>query len=241
MLPPRLPSLPPSPVRLRDLLLLAVLVVVSVFAIPLVITIVAPQAKLTGLVPVIGLFVGQSVLMLFFTWLAVLRPHGLRLADIGLRPTYQGWYRIAVAVGLISMPLVSLVNIGVQSLLGEAIENPQMQALAPEGFSWASLLVMLALVGVLVPFIEEVIFRGLLLGWLLKHLRFVYAAPLSAVIFSMAHGLPQLMPALAVMGLILATIAYRSGSLWPSVIVHGVFNSVMTITLYAGLAGGEGF
>ena len=39
-------------------------------------------------------------------------------------------------------------------LLGETVENPQMQALAPEGFSWASLAVMLALVGVLVPFVE---------------------------------------------------------------------------------------
>ena len=241
MLPPPLPSLPPSPVRLRDLLLLAVLVVVSVFAIPLVITIFAPETDFSGLPVVVGLFVGQSVLMLFFTWLAVLRPHGLSFADIGLRPTYQAWYRLAVALGLICMPLVSLVNIGVQTLLGEVIENPQMQALAPEGFSWTSLLLMLALVGVLVPFIEEVIFRGLLLGWLLKHLRFAYAAPISAVIFSMAHGLPQLMPALAVMGLILAAIAHRSGSLWPSIIVHGVFNSLMTITLYAGLAGGEGF
>jgi membrane protease YdiL (CAAX protease family) len=241
VLPPPLPPLPPSPVRFRDLLLLAVLVVISVFAIPLVLTLFAPDVNLAGLGAVVGLFVGQSVLMLFFTWLAVLRPHGLSLADIGLRPTYQSWYRIAVAVGLLCLPLVTGVNLAVQSLLGEAIRNPQMEALAPEGFSWTGLVLMLALVGVLVPFIEEVIFRGLLLGWLCKHLRFVFAAPLSAVIFSVAHGLWQLIPALAVMGLVLAVMAWRSGSLWPSIIVHGVFNSVMTITLYAGLAGLEGF
>lgn len=241
MLPPRLPPLPSSPVRFRDLLLLGVLVVVSVFALPLAITLFAPEAELDGLLLTVGFLVTQSVLMLFFTWLVVLRRHGLGFADIGLRPTYQAWYRLAVALGLICLPLVALVNIGVQSLIGETIDNPQMQALAPEGFSWTSFVVMLVLVGMLVPFIEEVIFRGLLLGWLCKHLRFVYAAPISAVIFSLAHGLPQLMPALAVMGLVLAVVAWRSGSLWPSVIVHGVFNSLMTILLYAELAGLGGF
>ncbi len=241
MLPPRLPALPPSPVRLGDLILLAVLVVVSVFAIPLLLTVFRPETDFAALPVTVGLLVGQSVLMLFFTWLVVLRRHGLGLADIGLRPTYNGWYRIAVGLGLLCMPLISGINLGVQILMGEVVENPQMRALAPEGFSWTSLLLMLVLVGVLVPFIEEVIFRGVLLGWLLKRLRFIYAAPISAVIFSVAHGLPHLIPALAVMGLILATVAWRSGSLWPSVVVHGVFNSTMTISLYAGLAIGEGF
>lgn len=241
MLPPRLPALPPSPVRLRDVILLALLVVVSVFALPLLLTIFRPETDFAALPVTVGLLVGQSVLMLFFTWMVVLRPHRLGLADIGLRPTYNGWYRIAVGLGLLCMPLISGINLGVQELMGEVVENPQMQALAPEGFSWTSLLLMLALVGVLVPFIEEVIFRGVLLGWLLKRMRFVYAAPISAVIFSVAHGLPHLIPALAIMGLILATVAWRSGSLWPSVVVHGVFNSTMTISLYAGLALGEGF
>lgn len=241
MLPPRLPPLPPSPVRVLDLLLLAVLVVFSVFALPLALTIFRPEVNLAALPVTVGLLVSQSLLMLFFTWLAVLRRHGLGFADIGLRPTYRGWYRLAVALGLLCMPLISLINIGVQDLIGEVMENPQMRALAPDGFSWTGLLLMLALVGVLVPFIEEIIFRGLLLGWLTKHLRFVYAAPLSAVVFSLAHGLPQLMPALAVMGLILAVVVHRSGSLWPSVIIHGVFNSAMTISLYAGLAMSEGF
>lgn len=241
MLPPRLPALPPSPVRLRDLLLLAVLVVVSVFALPLTITIVSPETELTALPMTVALLVSQSLLMLFFTWLVVLRRHGLGFADIGLRPTYSGWYRLAVGLGLLCMPVISIINVAWQDLLGEVMENPQMQALAPDGFSWTSLILMLALVGVLVPFIEEVIFRGVLLGWLLKRLRFAYAAPISAVIFSVAHGLPQLIPALAVMGLVLATVAWRSGSLWPSIVVHGVFNSAMTVSLYAGLAIGEGF
>jgi membrane protease YdiL (CAAX protease family) len=43
------------------------------------------------------------------------------------------------------------------------------------------------------------------------------------------------------MGLVLAAITERSGSLWPAIIVHGTFNSLMTITFYTALASGAGF
>src|SRR3546814_5205318 len=92
------------------------------------------------------------------------RPHRLSLADVGLRPTYRSWYRLAVAGGLLCMPLASLINLAFQSLLGGPVANPQLEALAPEGFTWTSLVALLLLVGVLVPFIEEIIFRGLLYG-----------------------------------------------------------------------------
>jgi len=241
LLPPRPSPRPPLPVRAAELALLLVLVLAGVLLLPVGITLIWPGVDFSGLVQVAGLFVAQSLLMLLLTWAVVLRPHRLSLADIGLRPTYRAWYRLAVAVGLLCMPVVSLVNLALQALRGTVVDNPQLKALAPEGFSWPSLVAMLLLVGVLVPFIEEVIFRGLLFAWLRKHLRFVYAAPLSAAFFAAVHGIPDLMPALAVMGLVLAAIFERSGSLWPSIIVHGVFNSLMTLTYYLALASGVGF
>src|SRR3546814_20621174 len=83
---------------------------------------------------------------------------------------------------------------------------------------------MLLLVGVLVPFIEEIIFRGLLFGWLRKHLRFLLAAPVVALLFAVAHQVWMLVPVLFFMGLVLAAATERSGSLWPTIILHGTFN-----------------
>src|SRR3546814_9965541 len=80
---------------------------------------------------------------------------------------------------------------------------------------------MLLLVGVLVPFIEEIIFRGLLFGWLRKHLRFLLAAPVVALLFAVAHQVWMLVPVLFFMGLVLAAATERSGSLWPPIILHG--------------------
>ncbi|MGF1631158.1 MAG: lysostaphin resistance A-like protein [Kiloniellaceae bacterium] len=237
-LPPPLPPLPPLPVRAGNLLLLVLAFVVGFLAIGLLASRLFPGDAITGLLPTLALFAGQSVFLLAIAWLLVLRPHRLRLADIGLRPTYRAWYRLAVAGGLLCVPVFSLVNLGFQTLFGGPIENPQLQALAPDGFSWTSLVSMLLLVGVVVPFVEEVVFRGLIFGWLRKHLRFAYAAPISAVIFAVVHAIPVLMPPLALMGLLLAAVVERSGSLWPAIILHGVFNSLMTITYYTALAAG---
>lgn len=236
LLPPRLPPLPPLPVRARDLALLLVLGIGAFLAPPAVVVLLWGEGAIAGLLPVLGLFVTQSLLLLAAAWIAVLRPHHLGLADVGLRPTWPAWYRLAVAGGLICVPLAAAVNLAFQEVLGEPIENPQLQALAPEGFSWASLVTMLLLVAVLVPFIEEIIFRGLIFGWLRKRLRFVLAAPLVALLFAVAHQIWMLVPVLFFMGLVLAAITERSGSLWPPIILHGTFNGVMTITYYAALA-----
>ncbi len=241
LLPPHLPPLPPLPVRTQHLLLLLLLIVAGVFLLPSLVAIFVPQAAFTSLSTVFALFLAQSIMMLGLTWLVVLRPYHLRLADIGLRPTYRAWYRLAVAAGFLCLPLVGAVNLLVQNLLGSPIDNPQLENLAPEGFSWTSLIAMLLLVGVLVPIIEEIIFRGLILGWLCGRLPYILAVPLNALLFSLVHGIPQLMPALAVMGLVLCVFALRSGSLWPAIVVHGTFNSLMTITYYTALAGGAGY
>lgn len=238
LLPPPLPPLPPLPVRAGDLALLLLLAAGSLVAVPLAFAALWPGGLPGGLFPLLGLFVSQSLLLLGLAWLVVLRPHRLTLADVGLRPTYRNWYRLAVAGGLLCMPLASLINLAFQSLLGGPVANPQLEALAPEGFTWTSLVAMLLLVGVLVPFIEEIIFRGLVFGWLRKHLPFAAAAPAAALLFAVAHQVWVLVPVLAFMGLVLAAVTERSGSLWPAIILHGVFNSAMTITYYTALAAG---
>src|SRR3546814_13072592 len=104
---------------------------------------------------------------------------------------------------------------------------------------WSSDVCSSDLVGVLVPFIEEIIFRGLLFGWLRTHLPFLAAAPAAALLFAVAHQVWVLVPVLAFMGLVLAAVIERSGSLWPAIILHGVFNSAMKLTYYTALAAGD--
>ncbi len=122
--------------------------------------------------------------------------------------------------------------------MAEAPVNPQFSLVAPAGFSWFGLIGMLLVVGLFIPFAEELLFRGALYGWLRRRLGVPAAALLSALLFSGVHRIVWLIPALAVVGVILALVYERSGSLWPAVLVHALFNSLGVVLVYLALAQG---
>lgn len=88
-------------------------------------------------------------------------------------------------------------------------------------------------VAILAPLTEEIYFRGIVLGWLQRHWGIAWAVVLSSLVFGIMH-LKWLTPGgisgmvataeLVAMGVLLALIAARTGSLWASVITHGVNN-----------------
>ena len=108
-------------------------------------------------------------------------------------------------------------------------------SLRPADFRASSVSVM---AGIVAPFAEELAFRGVLFPWLRARLGLPAAAVLSALCFAFLHGVILLVPALTVIGIALALIYERSGSLWPAIVTHGVFNALMIAALYAALASG---
>jgi hypothetical protein len=60
---------------------------------------------------------------------------------------------------------------------------------------------------------------------------------LNAAVFALVHVIPQLLPGLFVIGLILAYLRERSGSIWPGVLYHVLQNGVALLVINAALAG----
>ncbi len=169
----------------------------------------------------------------------VLRKYGLRWADLGLRPSSSKWILWGLALAVLLLLVVVLINgILIPIFTDGEFHNPQLVAVAPDGFSWPALISMLVMAGVVAPFGEELVFRGLLFPWLRGHLGVIAAAVLSGLIFAILHGVPILIPALTAIGTALALLYHRCGSLWPVILAHGAFNSIMVILLYAALAAG---
>jgi membrane protease YdiL (CAAX protease family) len=88
-------------------------------------------------------------------------------------------------------------------------------------------------VAILAPLVEEVYFRGIVMGWLRRHGGMVWAVALSSLIFGIMHlkwftpgGLSGWVATgeLVAMGVLLAAVALRTGSLWASILTHGVNN-----------------
>ncbi len=103
-----------------------------------------------------------------------------------------------------------------------------------------SLLVRLPLALLVVsvgPLIEELLFRGVLLSAVARHVGNGWAVALTGLLFACVH-LPDLgflwyaLPNLALLGLILGWLRVQSGSIWPSVIAHGMNNLLAVVSWF---------
>jgi membrane protease YdiL (CAAX protease family) len=186
----------------------------------------------------VAIFAVQTVVLIGMIRIVVIGKRGLSWSDLGLRPASRNWYLGAIAVAVVTVSIVGLVNALVSSAMGGDFRNPQLSALAPGGFTWVGLIVMTVMTGVVAPFSEELAFRGLLYAWLRSRIGIIAATIVSSGCFAVLHGVPILMPALFLVGVILVTVYQRSGSLWVAIVTHGVFNTIMTLGLYVALAAG---
>ena len=241
--PTPLPLPPPRPVPVSgaDMLLILIVALGSVRLLAGLIAALAPPAAGGGSVVLLtlGVLLFQTLAVLGAIHFLVLRKYGLRWASLGLRPSTPRWCRRGLGLAVLLLPVVGAINIFlIPRLAGEDFHNPQIDAVASGGFSWPALLSMLVMAGFVAPFGEELAFRGLLFAWLRDRLGVAAAALVSGLIFAVLHGVPVLIPALTAIGIALALLYHRCGSLWPVILAHGTFNAIMVIGLYAGLAAG---
>lgn len=165
-----------------------------------------------------------------------LRRRGLDWDAVGLLPASGQWLAAGVAAGLLAIPLTALIASGVQLLLGQPLTNPQLEFLVPEGFSWFGAVGMFVMGGLLAPLAEEMFFRGVLYPWMRSRWGVWAGIVGSGLIFGAVHGEISISAATAVMGMGLAWLYERSGSLWPSILVHIINNAVKILLLYLLLA-----
>lgn len=84
-----------------------------------------------------------------------------------------------------------------------------------------------AVIGLLAPLAEEMVFRGAILRSLLQwNKRHWVGITLSALLFALVHGNPAQMPHALLAGLLLGWMFYRTGSIVPGVVFHWVNNTI---------------
>jgi membrane protease YdiL (CAAX protease family) len=179
---------------------------------------------------------GLSTLGMFlWAYLIIVMRRRMSWRDFGFRRIGLRAGVLAFVLGLLAMPLMAVTGAGVQRILGRSLESPQLQFLAPDGFSWTIVVGMILIGGLLAPLAEEILFRGLLYGWLRRFMGLIPAALLSAAVFGLVHGMLPVMAAAFVVGLMLAYVYERTGSLWASAIVHATQNCLAMTIMFASL------
>lgn len=121
-------------------------------------------------------------------------------------------------------------------LLGPILHPDREQGVTPH--TWepkhaAAYVVNGILIAVLAPIIEELTFRGLGYSLLARYGRWL-AIIGTGIAFGLAHGLVQAFPFLAAFGIGLAYLRSRVDSVYPGMIVHGLFNAVALTVAVSG-------
>jgi len=93
----------------------------------------------------------------------------------------------------------------------------------------------LALLGVFLvvgaPLVEELFFRGMLQRALGRRFGPVWAVAVSSLIFGLTHYQPVQLLGLVAFGVVLGTMALRTGRLGLGIVTHGAFNATTVILL----------
>lgn len=183
--------------------------------------------------------------MLAFVWIAALFIIGRQpLAAIGLKRPPQWLKLIALALGL---------AIVVQLLAGLALEplaqrltnqTPDVSKLKDIVGSWPNLMIFLALSWVVGALVEEVVFRGFIIGYgtMIFGEKFRWLLALaSSVIFGYSHMYQGAAGVLltGVVGFILAAAYIFSKKNLPlTMLAHGFIDTISMVGLFSGLLKG---
>lgn len=177
--------------------------------------------------PSVVIVFGTAVLLIP-TWYFTIYKYNVSWADLGLR----GFRPTAIGLGCGLMVLSLLFNLVYAAIL--AAFNLQIQPDIDTMFQDTRFPFVLLIGGAIIaPFVEELFFRGFVFPGLRKRWNWKIAAAISAGLFAMAHILPTAVLPIFILGLIFAFLYQISGSIWPSIIMHMLTNTVALTAAYA--------
>ncbi len=142
----------------------------------------------------------------------------------GVRRTTARWLLVGLAAGLGAFAARAVV-VYLVTLIIDVETDTQSSYGAAAGAGLVSLTLAMLTLAVLTPIGEEFLFRGVVTSGLLRYGTLIGVVG-SAVVFALMHGINEVLPAAVIVGLIAAELYRRSGSIWPGVLMHALYNAI---------------
>ncbi len=182
-----------------------------------------------------------EILAIFFVWRVARRVDETAMVA-RYRPITPMVFFLALMGGVLMAMLSYITNwqLAAHSLVRFQVTAAEQRMIPHSPVTLPLGLLCIALV---VPFAEELYFRGLLLSWLRSKMIAPLAAVLSAAIFAFVHFRFISAPgaegwvhtgSIAALGLVNATLALFTRSLWGPFAVHAGYNAVVISTAALG-------
>jgi hypothetical protein len=158
-------------------------------------------------------------------------------AEAGLRAAAWWWFLVALAAALALLPIRLVIGYALQMLIDPTMQNlaDLNTAIFPDT-SFLGFLLLLLFGGLMVPLAEELFFRGVIYGWLRRHLSLWPAMGISALLFGAAHLYLPTAAAAFVIGVALAYTYEKSRSLWVPIVIHVANNMTVFTLAYLAMA-----
>jgi hypothetical protein len=155
------------------------------------------------------------------------------VTDFGLRiegrdiayGAFWGLLTQLVLIPLVYLPILQLTDIDSHDL-SEPARNLTDRASDPFG-----VVMLVLIVGIGAPVLEEIFYRGLVLRAIEKRFGTWVGVIGTGVFFGVSHFEPLQMPALSLFGIVLGVLTVRNGRLGPAIAAHMAFNLVTVVAL----------
>jgi len=163
-------------------------------------------------------------------WAARVKGDGV-VADFGLR-TEPRDVPLGLVAGLVTQFVaIPLLYLPIFHLIGDRDLSESARELTDKATDVIGVVLLVLIVVVLAPIIEELFFRGLLMRSLERRWGRWWALAIQALVFGAVHLEPLQLPALVLFGLVAGWLAQRSARLGPAIWAHVAFNAGATVTL----------
>ena len=200
--------------------------------------VVAAGADPLAPIPFSAVFGAQAVASFAMAWyLSKTRGSGSLAADTGLIISGSDWWGVPAGMGL----QIAIAIVTAPLIVWIWPDGPPSQSVAEVAESSETLieqLLVLMVVAVGAPIIEEMIFRGMLLSILAKSLSRWPAILVSAAVFAAVHlfdpNAIAVIPGLFLLGIALGWAAMKRGDLSLAIALHSGINLLAAITLLYG-------
>ena len=153
------------------------------------------------------------------------------VADLGLRIQVRDllWFPVGVAVQAVAVPLLYWPILRVLDKTTDDVSSEARELVDSASGAGVLLLVLIVCVGA--PIAEELFYRGLVLRSVEKRWSTVVAVVATTLLFGAVHLQGLQLPALLLIGAVLAVLTVRTGRLGPAILCHSGFNACTLFVL----------
>jgi membrane protease YdiL (CAAX protease family) len=172
-----------------------------------------------------GLFESLVLLVVY----GILRLYHVSWRSLGLGKWHLK-YIVLVVGGYFSYIVLSMLA---RYAVGSFIHvQDQVQQIGFENPAGGELVLVFLMLVLLVPFVEEVLFRGFLFKGVRSGFPFWVTAIVVSVLFAVAHGQLDVGLDVFALSLVLCYMREKTNSLWPGIMLHATKNAIAFILLF---------